>query len=322
MTWGRYDEHAPFHRKWLTLSNDAVATMWRATQWARSPEADARPGFVTKDELRALSGGLGRKRFERVLSELVHAGQPVHELGLLDPVGEGQFMIHDFEDYGPRGSRTQPEDDQRRQQTSAARAAAGRASVAARRNRHGSAQPPKPAADEWTPEQTGTYTAEQTSRTSSNKRPEQARTSSNTSGSDPEESLPAAAAAKDQTRSARERAAAAAPASPDQVAEKIKCPADLQLRSEQQDQLRAVGVPDYAITAGRARFLGNAGTQSQRSLSAWQNSLNTAIHGNWLDPKKRPSPPESFNKPGTAKTRPQEVYECVGADGKVSLVAL
>ena len=318
MTWGRYHDHAPFHRKWIALSNDAVALMWRATQWARSPEAAAAPGFVTRKELRALSGGLSSKRFERVLQELIDAGKPAHEDGLLE-LRDGGFVIHDFDVYGPPVARDT-------QQTSNARAEAGRRSAEARRAKYGSARPtPNGGAPTKSPtEQTAEHVHEQTS----NKR-EQARTSApNKTSNSPEQNFSPdpdpgrrdqpAAAAQDLSGGARvhvREAAAAAPASPD----KISCPEDLELKTEQRDELRRNGVADYAIDVGTVRFRGKARTDltDTRTLHAWHKSLFAAVHGMWFDPRQRPSPPESFNKPGPAKARQptDEVHVYTMPDG-------
>lgn len=305
MTWGRYDDYAPFHRKWLTLSNDAVATMWRATTWARSRAADARPGFVTRKELRALSGGLSSKKFERVLQELIDAGRPAHEFGLLEALDDG-FMIHNFDRYGAPDQRDRP-------QVSSARSEAGRAggqrSAARRKEQYGSAQPT--ARPEANAEANSTFASKQT--------PKQNDFASKQNGApvpDPgREPKAAAAAAKDLTGSAREEtfAAAAAPTS----SEKVSCPKDLELTSTQREQLHSV--PDYAVSAGTVRFRAKyVGAPERRSLLAWQRSLSTAIHGMWSDSKQRPSPPESFEKPGPVKAKQvtADVGISITADGR------
>src|SRR5688572_5613059 len=104
MTWSKASDRAPFHRKWISLSNDAFALGWRAIMWSRSPEAHARPGFVTEGELRALSGGISKRQFRNAVDELLNAGAPAHAHGILEPV-EGGFEVHDFSDYGPREER-------------------------------------------------------------------------------------------------------------------------------------------------------------------------------------------------------------------------
>lgn len=144
LTWGRYDDRAPFHRKWLTLSNDAVALFWRANQWARSPEAKACPGFVTERELLALRGDMSIPRCREVIVELLDAGKPAHEHGLLEPVEDGGFMIHDFDDHGPPGAAPSAPPPVR-SRAEAARIA-GLASAQKRRERNGTAQPVRPGA--------------------------------------------------------------------------------------------------------------------------------------------------------------------------------
>ena len=323
MTWGRYDDRAPFHRKWLTLSNDAVATMWRATQWARSPEASARPGFLTRDELRVHSRLKGKK-FESVLRELITAGRPAHVFGLLEETEDG-FLIHDFDDYGPRSSKSEDVDDSAAARRADAARRAGEASAAARKARNGSAQPKRRTDFETEEPQSGVHPTPERpsndSRTSSERPAEQnaerPSNDSRTPGPDPEESLPATAAAKDQTGSAREaprsEAAAAAPAAPD----KVCCPDGLELTDSQVKQLREAGVPDYAIQHGRAQFLLGASSQEPRSLAAWQTSMARAIQGNWNDPKKRPKSPEEQGNPGVSKTNGGgEVSWWTTADGK------
>lgn len=146
MTWGRASDRAPFHRKWIALSNDAFALGWRAIMWARSPEAHARPGFVTERELRALSGGVSRRRFVAAVEELRTAGAPAHEHGVLEPV-EGGYEVHDFDDYGPplAGQSPRAPSDTPRPKLDRSEAArlAGQASAAKRRLTHGTAQPPR-----------------------------------------------------------------------------------------------------------------------------------------------------------------------------------
>lgn len=129
-----WDVLSIIHGKLLGCSNDAVATFWRLVTWARGPGAPPRPGFVTRSQVRAWSGGLNGKRLDAVIMELVDAGKPAFTHGLLDPA-DGGFEIHDFDQYGrdveivaalapmpvaPPARATRPE-------VSAARAAAGRA---------------------------------------------------------------------------------------------------------------------------------------------------------------------------------------------------
>ena len=143
MGWTRNDDRMPFHRKWLELSNDAYAMGHRAMVWARSPEAHARPGFVTEKVLRKLSGGLSPRKFAKAVEELVTAGAGAHEHGILESV-DGGFLIHDFEHYGaptaPREPAPAPTDGHKLNRKEAARVA-GQASAAARRERNGTAQP-------------------------------------------------------------------------------------------------------------------------------------------------------------------------------------
>jgi hypothetical protein len=128
-----WDALSIIHGKMLGCSNDAVATFWRVVTWARGPGAQARPGFVNEKQLRAWAGNISTRRFREVVSELVDAGKPQHDHGLLDP-DEGGWWIHDFAHYGtgvglvaalgpmPVDAGASPD----RSAVSAARAAAGR----------------------------------------------------------------------------------------------------------------------------------------------------------------------------------------------------
>lgn len=124
----RWNPLAIIHAKLLGRSNDAVATFWRVVQWARTPGVSARPGFVDFDQIRALSGGLSRKRTEKVIAELVGAGRGAHASGLLDVVEDG-WVIHDFEHYGDEIDIVAPlaPEPVLPPAVSAARSAAGRA---------------------------------------------------------------------------------------------------------------------------------------------------------------------------------------------------
>lgn len=150
MTWVRFDDRMPFHRKWIGLSPEAFAMGVKALIWARSPEAAARPGFVTLDVLRSLSGGISRKRFQRAVDDLVTAGAPAHERGILVPA-DGGFEIHDFADYGPPGVATAPPQagppGPRKHDRSEAARIAGQRSAQVRRERNGTAQPPRTASN-------------------------------------------------------------------------------------------------------------------------------------------------------------------------------
>lgn len=149
-----WDELSIIHGKMLGRSNDAVATFWRLVTWARGPSAKARPGFVTRDQIKANSGGLSGKRLDKVIAELVDAGKPKYDHGLLDPA-EGGWWIHDFAHY-PRAVDVvaalapvpvEPPAPAPTSAVSAARAAAGRAgglrSAESRRASKQTAQPPK-----------------------------------------------------------------------------------------------------------------------------------------------------------------------------------
>jgi hypothetical protein len=254
-----------------------------------------------------MAGGSTR-RARRLITELVDAGKPIKETGILEPLEDGCWKIHDFERY--RAPQKQQQSQATSDERSDAARRAGQASAEARRARNGSAQPRKTEHS-----QSGFYAVadNQTSngrrttpRTDAERTPNDSSNGSRTPVPDPgEEFLPVAAAAKDLTGSARVKVnpnAAAAPASPD-ISEKVKCPKDLQLSEDHKTQLSAAGVPDYAIAAGVTRFLGKASGDSYglRTLSAWRNSMYAAVHGMWLDPKQRPNPPESFEKPGPVK---------------------
>lgn len=77
-------------------------------------------------------------------------------------------------------------------------------------------------------------------------------------------------------------------------------------------------MPDYAVVACTSRFLGKAGNYEARTLGAWRNSLFTAVQGMWMDPKQRPNSPDSFSKPGPAKTMSgREISEYTMPDGRV-----
>ncbi len=144
MVWGRWDDHAPFHGKFLGLSNDATALIWRAVLWARGPGAK-RPGFLTEKQLAALRGDIGMGRFRLVLRELIEAGKPAHEYGILVPA-DGGYEIHDFDDYGPPGQAAPPREAPPSQppyqpKVSESARRAGLVSAEVRRQRYGSAQP-------------------------------------------------------------------------------------------------------------------------------------------------------------------------------------
>lgn len=154
-----WDELSIIHGKLLGCSNDAVATFWRLVTWARGPMAGPRPGFVTRDQIMAWSGGLRGKKLDTTIQKLVDAGKPKFDHGLLEPA-EGGWWIHDFDQWGADVefvARLAPEPvevpavgavaPQVRAELSAARSAAGRLggqrSVASRRASKQTAQPPK-----------------------------------------------------------------------------------------------------------------------------------------------------------------------------------
>ncbi len=146
-----WDVLSLIHAKLIGCSNDAVATFWRVVTWARGPGAHARPGFVNRAQLRHLSGGISKKRFDQVVAELVDAGKPQHDHGLLDPA-DGGWWVHDFDHYGRDVDiiaplTPMPVASPAVSSVSEARAAAGRAgglrSAAVRLATKQTAQPPK-----------------------------------------------------------------------------------------------------------------------------------------------------------------------------------
>lgn len=106
MSFGTFDDHMPFHRKWIALSNDAYAMGMRALLWSRSPGAAARPGYVTLTELRYFGGRIALKAFNEAVAELVDAGKGAHQHGILVPTEDGGFYVCSEEtvsfDRGPR----------------------------------------------------------------------------------------------------------------------------------------------------------------------------------------------------------------------------
>lgn len=132
------DALMPFHRRWLGLSNDAYATGMRAVLWSRAQE---RPGYLTRAELRALSGGLGPKALDEVLGELVAGVDPL----LLEHAGD-VYVLHDLEatptlPVTPPAPPTGPTAPTTRSARSEAGRLGGQRSAAARRAQSGSAQP-------------------------------------------------------------------------------------------------------------------------------------------------------------------------------------
>jgi len=93
----------------------------------------------------------------------------------------------------------------------------------------------------------------------------------------------------------------------------------LSLTDAQQAELRAAGVPDWAAAQLTARFRLKAAAHEPRTLGAWQNSLLTAVHSNWHDPKLRPIDPTSFEKPGVTKVN-TPLTRSVRADGTVCFI--
>lgn len=100
-----WDELSIIHGKLLGCGNDAVATLWRLVTWARGPKAGPKPGFVTRKQIMAWSGGLRGKKLDAVIEELVDAGKPAYDHGLLDPAEGGGWWIHDFAQRSVRVSQ-------------------------------------------------------------------------------------------------------------------------------------------------------------------------------------------------------------------------
>jgi hypothetical protein len=307
MTWARLDDDILMHPKWWALSAQAFQLGIRLIVWANKYSLET--GSVSWGVIREMAGGSTR-RAKRLIIELVDAGKPIKETGILEPLADGAWKIHDFERYRAPVKAVDSS------QVSSARAEAGRAggqrSAARRQEQYGTAQPSA------RPE------ANSRSKPEANSRSKNGFASKQNGAPDPdpgEEFLPAEAAAKDLTGGARvgsPAVAAAAPASPDN-SEKVSCPKDLQLSDDHKTQLRAAGVPDYAIVAGVTRFLGKASGDAygHRTLSAWRNSMYAAVHGMWNDPRQRPNPPESFDKPGPVKAKAAaEIHTYTMPDGR------
>jgi hypothetical protein len=153
LSFGTFDDHMPFHRKWMSLSHEAYSIGMRALLWARSPGAAARPGYVTLGELRYFAGRLGDKAFVDAVTALVDAGKGAHEHGILVPTEDGGYQFHDLEKYGGKLGRWEPTGDAPPEQPTAKKSQrpglsmselgklGGRKSVEARRSAFGSAQP-------------------------------------------------------------------------------------------------------------------------------------------------------------------------------------
>jgi hypothetical protein len=146
----------PFHRRWLGLSNDAYATGMRAVLWSRT---QGRPGYLTRAELRALSGGLGPKALDEVLAELV-AGVDA----LLEADGE-VFVLRELGAAPPLPATPPSPEPTTPTPTRSARSEAGRLggqrSAEARRAQLGSAQPKQtPKQSSKPPEASSRSTAE------------------------------------------------------------------------------------------------------------------------------------------------------------------
>lgn len=77
--------------------------------------------------------------------------------------------------------------------------------------------------------------------------------------------------------------------------EKIPCPGDLKLTSDQRGSLEASMIPGWAIDVITTDFVAAAiADQSDiRQLVYWQKCLSRAVSGRWNDPKKRPKNPAS-----------------------------
>jgi len=322
MSWGRYDDRAPFHRKFLGLSNDATALHWRANQWARSPEATKAKGFLTERQLFALRGDISGKRFKVVLDELLETGVPVHEEGLLEKVEHG-YLIHDFDDYGPAqgtpggGPAGAPAATAPGRSDAARRA--GLASAAARRDRSGSAQPVRTQLRTEPPNG-----AERPARTEPNATPnagaERPRTSSDltcqiSSGSpDPEPDQPENTNQRpDRLELERPRTEAG-----DSSNERIPCPSDLQLTTDQRGTLVNGGIEDWGIDPLTLKFKAShqGDPNDRRTLIAWRKCLSQAICSWWHDKRHRPPRPEEEAK----ERAPQPEWQDEDFDTEAPLV--
>lgn len=146
MSWIRVDDLIVIHAKWWGLSLPAKGLAFMALAWCGSPNGRRRPGFLSEAQLRACAPGVSKRKFDALVDELVTAGAPAHESGILVRE-DGGYRVHDFEHYSapsaPREpTHPAPPDRPKLSRQDAARLA-GQASAAKRRETHGTAQPPR-----------------------------------------------------------------------------------------------------------------------------------------------------------------------------------
>lgn len=96
-TWARIDVNLPDHVKWASLSDAAFRLGIRLTCWGNRQAHEGCPAVVTLGLVRRMGYP---KLADRLIAELVQAGKPIHDLGILEPV-EGGWLIHDLHNFVP-----------------------------------------------------------------------------------------------------------------------------------------------------------------------------------------------------------------------------
>lgn len=195
MSWARVETAILTHPKWQ-LPADAFKFAIKLLLWATQHSRGS--GIVPRNVLDEQAGS--RRRANRLIKILSEAGRPLHEFGILVPLSDQAWRLHDFEQYAPpqdrpssrpearqedrsslfttepttpvQQARTSPEQNEHRERVSARRAEAGRRSAQARKSRNGTAQPrSRNPEDEWAPEQSGVFSAEQNGGTGAEQNP-------------------------------------------------------------------------------------------------------------------------------------------------------
>lgn len=110
---------------------------------------------------------------------------------------------------------------------------------------------------------------------------------------------PVAHSANSELSGTTEAVAGPSPSSGAQeIPTKVPCPADLRLNHSQVEQLKMqIGLEEWAADELTARFVSKALADPTdcRTLVAWRKSLAVAVAGDWRDPRKKPTKPDSPN---------------------------